>query len=97
VPYDPELWQMPRLTALSDNYTRYMRPSLLSAFRLVIGLCCAAAGLGLVMGVVAEWGVVAGALDTGTAIFVLVVLGEAVAVLLLTGLLVGSTRSNPHP
>jgi hypothetical protein len=69
-----------------------MRPSLLSALRLVIGLCCAAAGLGLVMAVAAEWGSIAGALHLGSAFFVLIVLGEAAAVLLLAGLLVGTTR-----
>jgi hypothetical protein len=73
-----------------------MRPSLISGLRLVIGLCCAAAGLGLVLGVVAEWGVMAGLLDTGPVLFGLIVLGEAVAVLLLAGLLVGTSRANPH-
>ena len=74
-----------------------MSPSLLSGLRLLIGVCCAAAGLGLVLGVVAEWGMMAGLLDTGPVLFALIVLGEAAAVLLLAGLLVGTTRPNTPP
>jgi hypothetical protein len=69
-----------------------MRPSLLSAFRLVIGLSCAAASIAVLVGVAAEWGVITGTLQMGGAWFFLVVLVEAVALLLLTGLLIRSSR-----
>jgi hypothetical protein len=88
---------MHELTVSVETYALPMRPSVLSGLRLVIGLCCAAAGLGLVLGVAAEWGVMAGLLDTNPVLFVLIALGEAAAVLLLTRLLVGTTRPNPPP
>jgi hypothetical protein len=71
-----------------------MRPSLLSALRLVIGLFGVASVVGVVMGVAAEWGVVAGALQLGGPFFFLVVVVEAVVLLLLTALLIRSSRLN---
>jgi hypothetical protein len=69
-----------------------MRPSLLSAFRMVIGLSCAAALIAVLVGVAAEWGVITGWLRVGGAWFFLVVLVEAVALLLLAVLLIRSSR-----
>ncbi len=58
------------------------------------GLFCVAGVVGVVMGVAAEWGVVAGALQLGGAFFFLVVLVEAVVLLVLTALLIRSSRLN---
>ena len=74
-----------------------MGRALLSAFRLIVGICCAASAIALVMSVAAEWGVVTGALHMGGVPFALVILGEAVAVLVLAGLLIGSTRLETRP
>ncbi len=58
----------------------------------MIGLFCAAAAIAVAMGVAAEWGVLTGTLHMGGPFFFLVVILEATIVLLLTALLIRSSR-----
>ena len=73
-----------------------MRPSLRSALWIVVGICTVAGAIGVLVGLVAEWSIIAGALQSGqTFDFVLVV--EAALVLLVVMLLVGVTRQRRSP
>ena len=67
-----------------------MRPSLLSALWIVLGVCVVAASVGLLVGLVAEWSVIAGAVKGGSFDMVLVI--EAAIVAAIVFLLVGATR-----
>jgi hypothetical protein len=74
-----------------------MGHALLSAFRLIIGMCCGAGAIALALSVAAEWGELTGVVHVGGTPFALLVIGEAVAVLALAGLLIGSTRLDQRP
>lgn len=72
-----------------------MLPSLRSALWIVGGVCTIAGAVGLLVGVTAEWGVITGAMGSGQS-FDLVLVIEAVLVLLVVVLLMGSMRQ-PRP
>lgn len=69
-----------------------MRPSLRSALWIVGGICTLATAIGLFVGVTAEWSIITGALDSGQA-FDLVLVIEAALVLLVVVVLIGATRA----
>lgn len=64
-----------------------MRPSLLSALWIVAGLFALAAAIGLLVGLVTEWGVIRGAVASGGSfdlwLVIEIALAAAVAVLLI--------------
>lgn len=64
-----------------------MRPSLLSAIALIVGLFSVAGLVALAMGVAAEWDVIAGAPNLGGSTFALVAVIEAALILVLAGLI----------
>ncbi len=66
-----------------------MRPSLLSAIWIVLGVCTVATSVGLVVGLTAEWGIVSGAMRDGNS-FDLVLVIEAALVAAIIALLAGS-------
>ena len=68
-----------------------MRPSLISALAIVVGICTIAAAVGLVVGFTAELGVISGALRSGDT-FDLVLIVEAAIVLAIVAVLFGSTK-----
>ena len=68
-----------------------MRPSLMSALWLVAGVGTIAAAIALLVGIVAEWGAITGALASGSA-FDLWLLVEVAFVATLVALLLGTTR-----
>lgn len=75
-----------------------MPPSLMSALKLVLAVGAIAGFIGIVMGVAAEWGAIAGTLHlggVGGVSFVLVVLVEAIIVLVIVALLAATTPTGP--
>jgi len=68
-----------------------MRPSLVSALWMVAGVGTIAAAIALLVGIVAEWGAITGALASGSA-FDLWLLIEVAFVAVLVALLIGTTR-----
>lgn len=72
-----------------------MAPSMRSALWIVGGIFTVAAAVGLLVGMTAEWGVITGAMGSGQS-FDLVLVIEAVLVLLVVVLLMGTMRQ-PRP
>jgi len=73
-----------------------MRPSFRSAIWIVAGLCTVAAAMGLLVGLLAEWGLIAGALSSGQRLdLVLVIEGALVALVVV--MLIGATRRPRSP
>jgi len=73
-----------------------MRPSLLSALGIVLGICATATAIGLLVGLTAEWGVVSGLVFSGHFLG-LVLVGVAATVLVIAALLAGTTRRRRAP
>ena len=90
---DLEVWWSSRadigdylIVRLSD-----MRPSLGSAVWIVVGLCTVAAAMGLLVGLLAEWGLIAGALSSGQRLDLVLIIESALVALVIV-MLIGATR-----
>ena len=73
-----------------------MKPSLPAALWIVLGICTVAGSIGLLVGLTAEWGVISGAMRSGSSYDTVLVL-EVAIVAAIVALLIGTTRQSSKP